>query len=87
MGCKLGLTMGTCVERVTPCTSPSVCEHYTKGISSHLADAFFQVDRLREEQSEESLVKLKKSLQAISNEIYALKHRLEESARVINSMV
>jgi len=34
MYCKLGRTMGTCVQRVTSCTLPPVYEHYTDKMPS-----------------------------------------------------
>lgn len=30
MGCELERTVGTCIERVTSCTSPSICKFFKR---------------------------------------------------------
>ena len=52
-----------------------------KGVSSHLADAFFQIEKLKDEhilQQVPMLDKLSVSVTAIAKEVYALKQKARD---------
>jgi hypothetical protein len=58
-----------------------MAEDRTKGVSSHIADAFFQIEKLKDEhilQQVPMLSKLEKSVNAIAREVYQLKHGARE---------
>lgn len=45
MGCELGHTVATCVQRVTPCTKPFVCEFY-KDVTPGADDECITIEKL-----------------------------------------
>jgi hypothetical protein len=65
-----------------------MAENKAKGISSHLADAFFQIEELKKghlDQQDLILVKLETSVNAIAREVYQLKHEARELERIVDS--
>ena len=53
----------------------------SKGVSSHIADAFFQIEKLKDEhilQQVPMLDKLEKSVNAIAREVYELKQKARD---------
>ena len=63
-------------------------ESKKRGVSSHLADAFFQIEELKKghfEGQDLILVELEKSIDAIAREVYTLKKELLTVKRGIDT--